>query len=324
MISVIIPVHNSSEFLLEALKSVENQTLRDFEAILMENASTDDSPSICDEWCRTHERFRCIHTGFDRGVSVSRNDAMREAKGDFIIFLDSDDAYVPDAFDTMYRACEESGADVVCCGYSFLKDGSVVNVGSPKDNDFSGLISGREFTEEMMLSGDSHCWGKLFRRDAIGDGTFPEGITIGEDMLFLLSVMRKCEKIMIMYGFKGYLYRTNPGGAMLRPFTPSAMDQILCWENAAEMMGHTDRLDSIIVTNSVLTASRIAKLPASERKGFRNELEECRRAVKKYYRPSVRSLLPEGYPAKVDIIRVSASLYVSLYSFADRRKTAHE
>lgn len=322
MISVVIPVHNSADYLEEALISVEEQTFGDFEAILVENASTDDSPGICDSFCREHERFRCIHQDFDRGVSASRNKGMKEAKGDLVIFLDSDDAYAPDAFEVMHRALEESGADVVCCGYSFLKEGSGSPAPDPGENALAGglhgsVITGREFTEGPMLSGDSHCWGKLFRRDAIGDALFPEGVTIGEDMLFLLSAMRGCRKILMADDYRGYLYRTNPGGAMLRPFTGSAMDQIACWEKAAEVLGHTDRIDSIIVTNAVLTASRISKLPPGERKSYGRELETCRGKVLEHYRPSLRSLLPKGYPLKADILRLSSSLYAFLYSSAD-------
>ena len=313
MISVLIPVHNGEAFLLDALESVENQTFRNFEAVIVESESEDDSPAICDSWCRAHSRFRVIHKDYDRGVSVSRNEALAVARGEYIKFLDADDAYVPEALDTMYRVMEETEADVVCCGYSTFTGEAQFNESPSFDKAEPTVMTGREFSEGPMLSGDSHCWGKLFRRDVIGDRLFPEGITIGEDMLFVLSVMLDCRKAVTVYDYEGYRYRTNPQGAMLKPFTSAAMDQITCWEKAAEMTGHTDKMDSIIVTNAVLTASRIAQLPAEEKGIYKKELEECRKAVRRYYRPSVRPLLPEGYPAKTDLIRLSAGMYSQLY-----------
>lgn len=90
MISVIIPVYNSSAYLDDCVKSVVNQTIQDWECILVDDGSSDGSGLKCDEWARKDNRISVIHQE-NKGVSIARNVGMENAHGDFLYFLDSDD-----------------------------------------------------------------------------------------------------------------------------------------------------------------------------------------------------------------------------------------
>ncbi|MCR5303265.1 MAG: glycosyltransferase family 2 protein [Lachnospiraceae bacterium] len=321
MISVLIPVYNCERYLLDALESVESQSFRNYEAVLVEAGSTDRSASICDSWCVAHSRFKCVHLKNNMGVSFSRNKALSMAEGDMIAFLDADDFYSPDALSVMYDTMERTGADMVSCGYFEQHQHAATDFIEMEDEGLDlRVMEGARFVNGPMLNGDSHCWGKLFKRNIIGDKKFPEDLTIGEDMLFLLSVTGGNKRVSTIYGYKGYGYRTNPEGAMLKPFTPKVMDQITCWERAADIMGHSDRIDSAVVTNAVLTASRISQLPFLKKGRYKKELQICREKIREYYRPELRNLLPEGYPVKVDLLMSTPSLYSHLYSILSKGK----
>ena len=95
MISVIIPVFNVELFLQSCLESVKAQTLKDFEAILVDDGSSDSSGAICDAYARADNRFRVVHQP-NQGVSAARNRGLDLAKGDYVYFVDAADAMRPE------------------------------------------------------------------------------------------------------------------------------------------------------------------------------------------------------------------------------------
>lgn len=112
-ISVIIPVYNTEKYLKECVDSVLNQSFRDFEVILVDDGSIDSSPQICDEYVNKDNRVSVFHKE-NEGLSMARNDGLAHSKGDFILFLDSDDFWM---------------------GEDFL--GSIVDFAKSKNDDFS-------------------------------------------------------------------------------------------------------------------------------------------------------------------------------------------
>ena len=102
-VSVIIPVHNTAPYLRRCIESVRNQTLKDIEIILVDNLSTDDSPSICDEYANIDSRVKVLHLD-EAGLSIARNAGIEIATAPYIGFIDSDDYIEP----TMYETCCQS------------------------------------------------------------------------------------------------------------------------------------------------------------------------------------------------------------------------
>ena len=113
-ISLILPVYNVAGYIDECMESVKAQTFGDFEALLIDDGSTDGSADICDLWAAKDARIRVIHQD-NAGVSAARNRGIREARGEYLAFVDPDDWLDPAYLEKLYRAAKESGADFTEC-----------------------------------------------------------------------------------------------------------------------------------------------------------------------------------------------------------------
>ena len=111
-ISVIIPVYNTAPYLYEALDSVLNQTFQNYEVILVNDGSTDNSEAILQEYVRKDKRFLLISQQ-NKGMSMARNVGMKLARGKYIYFMDSDDILMPLLLQNCYECCEKRGFDFV-------------------------------------------------------------------------------------------------------------------------------------------------------------------------------------------------------------------
>ena len=120
-VSVIIPVHNMQELLGKCMESVMSQTMSDLEMILVENASTDDSPVMCDEYALKDQRVKVLH--LDVGdLSTARNSGVAVATSEYVAFLDSDDTVDPQMYDTLYSFAVENDLDLVYCNHVQIFD----------------------------------------------------------------------------------------------------------------------------------------------------------------------------------------------------------
>ena len=113
MISVIIPVYNTENYLYNCLNSVLNQTYGDFEVICINDCSTDSSPEILEYYSRKDERIKVIHNEINKGQGYSRNRGLEIAKGEYIFFLDSDDWLKPNSFELLYSQSKKLDLDLL-------------------------------------------------------------------------------------------------------------------------------------------------------------------------------------------------------------------
>lgn len=121
-VSVVVPVYNVEKYLRSCVKSILNQSLRDLELILVDDGSPDQSGKICDEFAVSDNRVKVIHKK-NAGVGAARNDGLRQATGDWIIFGDSDDWFEVDALEKLVTYGEETRADVVFGDVYLVEDG---------------------------------------------------------------------------------------------------------------------------------------------------------------------------------------------------------
>lgn len=122
LISIVVPVYNAKASLRKCLDSLAQQTYTDFEVLLINDGSTDESPEICREYCERDSRFRLI-TQKNAGPAAARNTGMEQAAGKYMAFVDSDDYVEPDMLEALCRRAEESGADITVFGYYLEKNG---------------------------------------------------------------------------------------------------------------------------------------------------------------------------------------------------------
>ena len=121
-VSVIVPVYNVEKYLPQCIESLIKQTLKDIEIILIDDGSKDSSGKICDQYAEKDQRIRVIHKK-NAGVSAARNDGIETAKGEYIIFVDSDDFVPENAYEKMYEDAKLHESDVVFADMYILKNG---------------------------------------------------------------------------------------------------------------------------------------------------------------------------------------------------------
>ena len=182
LLSIIVPVYNSEKYLARCLDSILAQTFKDFECIIVDDDSADQSRAICDEYARRDGRIQVLHKK-NEGVSAARNNGIQAACGAYIAFVDSDDTIHPEMYERMYAAITTGKNDFVCCGYSHKgKNYSLPN------NYFNGSQAEIVYTlEKAGLFGT--IWNKLYKSGIIRDNhiQFARGYSFGEDFLFNLN-----------------------------------------------------------------------------------------------------------------------------------------
>ena len=193
LVSIIIPVYNTRQYVEKCLDSLLLQTYGNWEALCIDDGSADGSGEVLDAYAAKDARFRVFHQP-NQGVAIARNKALQEARGAYLLFLDSDDWYVPTAVRQYVELLETTGADLVCASaLRCFADGSSRLVGFFK-NSPSGLHPiAPETLKYVYICG----WGKLFRRHIITEHalSFVRNLKIGEDVLFGYQYLCHCRSI---------------------------------------------------------------------------------------------------------------------------------
>lgn len=324
LISVMIPVHNGQTYLAACVESVAMQTYTNLEIIVVNDGSTDDTQTVCEELAERYRNVQII-TLPDLGVSAARNHALDQAAGDYFMFVDADDRLCKDAIETLYQMAVTTGSDVAGCKFAVwhteeeLQDITAASAERAAEARESVTAYDRNrFLREGILGDNTRCWSKLYRRAAVGDVRFRTNLTIGEDMLFLVDILPHVDKVTET-DYAGYCYYRNPDGLMKRPFTADYMDQITCWETAGEEIGRADAsltecVAAHILVSVMLTVGKIAVLPSDKRREAGKYIGICRRKLKEALK--VRGAyrrLPAGYRVKVFLFRLMPGGYVFLY-----------
>ena len=198
-LSLIVPAYNVAGHLDACLASIAAQTWTDFDCIVVDDGSTDDSGAIADGWAARDARFRVIHQD-NAGLSGARNSGLAVAEGAVIGFVDGDDRLVPDALARMMATLEETGADWVACGLtSVLPDGSGFTHSAR--HDAPALRAGAAMTRIPLTNWSDvvahfpSAWNKLYRRSLIAGLTFDAG-TWFEDHAFFLQAAARTDHIV--------------------------------------------------------------------------------------------------------------------------------
>lgn len=202
MLSLIIPIYNASTYLAFSLESLLSQPFQDFELILVDDGSTDASPSICDEYAAKDERIRVLHEPHS-GVANSRQVGLEAAKGMYILYVDADDQVDPCMIADMYQVAVDQEADMVLCDYRELThEGEVYRKQEPTALDGVAVL-------EDILDGKLYgaLWNKMMRREWLlqTKASFPLELTMREDLIFLSLCLPYASKIAyIPKAYYGY------------------------------------------------------------------------------------------------------------------------
>lgn len=321
-ISVIVPVHNGQLYLEGCVESIENQTGQSFEVIVVNDGSTDDTAAVCERLAGRYENLHVI-TLSDQGVSAARNRGLEQAQGDYITFVDADDRLRPGTLAGLYRILSETDSDMAGCAFAVWSRQeewkALAEASEKQDDDWeTAEYDGCSYLKDAVLRGNSRCWSKLYKRSLIGSTRFRQGLSIGEDMLFLVELLPRVKRAAET-PYPGYGYFQNPHGAMQRPFTPAYMDQIYCWEMAKDLILRQDstlapQVNAHLMVALLLVVGKIACLPGKRRKEAAEYLRVCHKKLKRLAgERECYVWLPSGYGIKVRMFACLPGLYIRLY-----------
>lgn len=218
LISIIVPVYNVEKYLRPCLDSILSQTYTNWEAILVDDGSTDRSGEICDEYAKKDIRVRVIHKE-NGGVSSARNCGIEQSRGAWFIFCDADDMLYNDALSKMVD-CIGDNIDSVCGGYitidetdaflsrSYAKSYKITIGRDDALTDFYKHVYGDLF--------NGYLWNRLLKADIIHNYNirFRQDIYIKEDGLFLVQFLCSSPRMHTYFSDTIYKYRQNMGGVM--------------------------------------------------------------------------------------------------------------
>lgn len=319
LISVIVPVYNGQDYLENCIRSIQDQTYDNLEIIIVNDGSTDATGQVCERLREAYDNVRILALG-DEGVSVARNTGIEASKGELITFVDADDRLHPEMLQRLYENMDSTGSDVVGCRFFLWGNESEWenNLIAEETGGPVRTYGPDSYLREALLCGNSRCWSKLYRREIVEQVRFPEKLSIGEDMLFLLRMLPKVNKIAETE-YPGYGYFQNPEGAIRRAFTPSYMDQITCWQLAREEVLHMDpSLDVQVCVHYVmavmLTAGKLSMLPAAGRREYEGYVNVCHERLREILQTAgVYGRLSFGYRVKAGFFLLCPKLYLTLY-----------
>lgn len=208
LISIVMPAYNVEDYIEESIKSVQNQTYKNWELIVVNDGSIDKTQEIVSSMTQKDTRIVLLSQE-NGGVSKARNRGLDEAKGDYISFLDGDDLWKQNYLSELLAA--KGKADLVCCGYERFSDYKInTAVHIPH---YNGWIL-PQIVKKNYLDGNLHICSLMINKELLikKNIRFTEGCCIGEDTEFIIKVLMAAQVKSVPKSLM--LYRIRPGSAL--------------------------------------------------------------------------------------------------------------
>lgn len=247
-ISIIVPIYKVEKYLRQCLDSIRAQTFEDWECILVDDGSPDNSKTICNEFCEKDLRFKYLYKE-NGGLSSARNAGIAIATAPYLGFVDSDDWIEPEMFEIMYNTIREYDADFVECSFvkrylDFDKVKSYVREKSVLDR----KQTVRELYFDRKLP--NYIWSKLFKREVFTE-KFPEGVNY-EDIKLLNSIVKNIKTAVIipdiLYNYRqrrGSILNSNLSSTNIEYFK-SGLERLKSFEAIEpDALSHSERIKYI-------------------------------------------------------------------------------
>ena len=173
-ISIIVPDYNAEKYLQRCIESILAQTFRDFELLLIDDGSKDNSGYICDEYAKMDSRIKVIHKE-NGGLSDARNVGIQASSGSYIALVDSDDLIAQNFIEELYKCCIKSNAMIAVCSYSKFSNEDEIIISNNQGN--AQIISGRELVKQIYRGQAGKfgfvAWNKLYSRKLFDSVQYP-------------------------------------------------------------------------------------------------------------------------------------------------------
>lgn len=218
--SFIIPAYNAEKTIRRCVESIVSQKYSDKEIIIVNDGSCDKTEELVLQIARINPDVKAI-TINNQGVSFARNLGISKSKGDWLVFVDADDELGSNFISRALDLFEKTGADTICFNSIYMdEDGGISKMSQiypqklyRSETEIFDLIRSIYMNVDNLYSGDFFraCWGKVFSADIIKSNkvTFPYGVSIGEDAVFLLCYLSRAKKVFLSNNYMYKYYRTS-------------------------------------------------------------------------------------------------------------------
>jgi len=208
-ISVIVPVYKVEKYLHRCVESIQKQTHKNLEIILIDDGSPDNCGDMCDELSKIDSRIKVVHKK-NGGLASARNAGYDVATGDYISCIDSDDWIEPTMYEDMLRAMLKNDADISRCGY-ISEYGYKSEVILP--NNIEEVVSQEEYLAQTVRGGafNGVVWNKIFKKSVLGELRHDETIKYAEDIPLIYEISKRVNKcVYVKKAFYHYI-KNNSG-----------------------------------------------------------------------------------------------------------------
>lgn len=234
LVSIVVPVYNVEKYIDACLTSIVNQTYKNFEVILIDDASPDKSSMRCDFWTKKDKRIRAVHKQKNEGLFQARITGFNIMRGDYFVTIDSDDCVDSDFIEKLLDRALSSNSDIVIAE-SFRRlhsDGEIEEFRFPQLYTHKNVLNG--LVKNIARHKDKfgwNVWGKMYKTTLYSDAkaylsSVNEHISAGEDILFSIVFAYYSHKASYLRGYAGYGYRENNQSIMLNVHHESITDKI--------------------------------------------------------------------------------------------------
>ncbi|WP_270496562.1 glycosyltransferase [Eisenbergiella porci] len=309
VLSVVVPIYNGAAYIEECCKQLAQQTLANMEFILVNDGSTDDTGVICDRMQDTYSNCSVLHQT-NQGVSVARNNGIKQAKGDYLGFVDVDDKYDVDMFELLYETAIKNNLDVI----------SMDHIGKEKEitifTDKQEILN-RFLHSEIQMSA---CY-KIYRRTLCPEFSFPEGRQIYEDCMAVYSALKQAKRVGTINVDKYHYIRREGSNSRASVFTEKYFDAIdIVNQMCDDVLTMYPKLNGACQQRKAVTFLRISKIYYLRGKPeiFKERINELRQWLKMLPKSAVSQCYSKNDQFRYYLYLYAFPLFLVLIKTIDR------
>lgn len=237
LISVILPIYQVENYLMQSIESLIKQSYKNIEIILVDDGSSDSCPVICDQYALKDSRIKVLHKK-NGGVSSARNVGLKASSGAYVYFMDPDDLLAPRFLEYMYQAIVTEDCDIAVC--AFTSDERQFHRACSGDILSDNTTIGKhELLEKIAFSSDiaGYTWNKLLKRSLIEELVFDETVHMNEDQLFTLQYATRVEKAALIHDIL-YYYRVLDTSAINQKWNDRKASAFITYLKITELLNN--------------------------------------------------------------------------------------
>ena len=248
LVSIIIPIHNTEQYLEQCLSSVINQTFKDIEIIIINGCSTDNSYSIINKFKQNDSRIIIINLTTDIGIGIVRNKGLEIARGKYITFVDSDDWVKPNYIEFLYNTIEKSNVDFVSAEHTIYDNVTSTFSENKKPllfykqyNFHNFIIDNEDIKKRVLLDTPSiYIWEKIFKKNFLLSNNIYFKTKFFEDNLFTWEAIANAKSFLFVKD-SIYYYRINRPGSFVYTYKNKfALYNHILFENLRRSLIHNN------------------------------------------------------------------------------------